>query len=128
MNADLTVKTKSFVLVYSDKDGSLRRASPGLTATGNTTLTVAHQDYVDSKTKVPGVRSNVRFQLEAVNASTGNPMIAFAQLTFGRPSDPTITDADMAALVDAIRQMLATTAADAAALNLSNSIVVNREQ
>lgn len=129
MNANLTIKTKSVNLIYSDKDGSLRRAATGdIVSNGQLSLTIGHQDYVDSKTKAPGVRSVLRFQQDTVNPSTGQKLIGFAQLTVGRPSDSTITDADILAMVDSIRQMLATTSADASALDLSDEFVVNREQ
>lgn len=129
MNNNLTLKTKSVNLIYSDKDGSLRRAAPtDIVSVGQLSLSIAHQDYVDSKTKVPGTRSVMRFQQDASNVTTGQSLIAFAQLTVGRPTDATITDGDILALVDCIRQMLATTSADAAALDLASAFAVTGEQ
>jgi len=129
MNADLTIKTKAVKSIYSDADGSLRRAAPNdILSIGQLSLTIAHQDYVDSKTKVPGTRSVMRFQQDVNNVTTGQSLISFAQLTVGRPSDATVTDADILALVDCIRQMLATTAADANALNLGSAFAVTHEQ
>lgn len=129
MNSNLTVKTKSLNLVYSDKDGSIRRAATGdIVSIGQCSLNIAHQDYTDSKTRAPGTRSVMRFQQDAVNATTGQKLVAFAQLTVGRPSDPTITDADILALIDCIRQMLATTSADAGGLNLGSAFAITREQ
>lgn len=129
MNASLTINTKVLNQVYSDKDGSLRRAAPlDLVSIGQLSLTIAHQDYTDSKTKVPGRRSVMRFQQDAVNPATGQSLIAFAQLTVGRPSDATITNGDILAMIDGIRQMLATTSADASALNLASAFAVTGEQ
>lgn len=129
MNADLTIKTKNVKLVYSDEGGSLRKTATGdIVTVGRLSLTIGHQDYIDSKTKSPGRRHVVRFQQDAVNITTGQPLVAYAQLTVGRPSDPTITDSDMLAMIDSIRQMIATTSADAAALNLASNIFVTEEQ
>jgi len=129
MNNDLTIKTKSVKLVYSDKDGSLRKAATGdVVAVGKLSLTIGHQDYIDSKTKASGRRHVVRFQQDAINITTGQPLVSYAQLTVGRPSDTTITDADVLAMVDSIRQMIATTSADANALNLATNLFVTEEQ
>jgi hypothetical protein len=129
MNADLTVKTKVLKLVYSDKDGSLRRGITNeIVSVGQCSLTIAHEDYTDAVTKVKGIRSVMRFQQDAANVTTGQPLRAYAQLTIGRPSDNTITDADILALIDCIRQLTATTAADANALNLASAFAVVREQ
>lgn len=130
MNANLTLFTKTLTQKYSDKDGSLRVAVPAeIVSAGQLSLNIAHQDYTDSKTKVPGRRSVMRFQQDAVNVTTGQPVIAYAQLIVGRPSDTTaVSDADIAKLVDCIRQMIASTAADASALNLGSAFAVTGEQ
>lgn len=130
MNANLTVKTKALNLVYSDKEGSIRRGAIGdiVASPGQVTLNIAHQEYKDSKTGAPGVRSVMRFQQDTVNVATGQKLIAFAQLTVGRPSDATVTNSDILALVDCVRQMLATTSADANALNLAQAFAELREQ
>lgn len=129
MDLNLTLKTKAVKLIYSDKDGSLRKADVGdIVSNGQLSLTIAHQDYTDSKTKVSGKRSVMRFQQDTVNSATGNNLIAFAQLTVGRPSDSTITDEDILAMIDCIRQVLSTTAADAAALGLASNFAITQEQ
>lgn len=129
MDNNLTLKTKAVNLVYSDADGSLRKAVPGeIVSTGQLSLKIAHQDYTDSQTKVVGRRGLVRFQHETANPTTGQKLIAFAQVTVGRPSDPTVTDSDFLAIIDCIRQMLATTSADAAALNLQSAFALTEEQ
>jgi len=129
MNSDLTIKTKSVKLIYSDKDGSLRRATPAeIISVGTLSLTIAHQDYTDSKTKFQGRRSVMRFQQDVNDTVTGKPVIAFAQLTVGRPSSTVVTDADILVLIDCVCQMLATTSADAAALNLASNFALVEEQ
>lgn len=129
MNSNLTLKTKAFNLVFSDKDGSLRKAAPlDVVSTGQLSMTVAHQPYVDSKTKVSGIRSVMRFQHDTVNPTTGKPLVGFAQITVGRPSDPTIVSADILAIVDCLRQAIASTSADAGALDLGTAFAVTNEQ
>lgn len=129
MNNDLVIATKNVKLAYSDVSGSVRRAAVGdIVSVGQVSLTIGHQDYTDSKTKASGRRHVLRFQQEAMNIATGQKLIAYAQLTVGRPTDPTITLADVLALIDGVRQMIATTSADAAALNLASNFIATEEQ
>lgn len=129
MNDNLTIKTKTLALGARDitETGltSMRLGVPGeICSVGQVSLKISHQDYSQSGTKVPGVQSNMRFQLEYVHPTTGVKHVAYAQLQVGRPLETTIPNADILVLVDCLRQMIATTSADAAALNLASDIYV----
>lgn len=130
MNDNLTIKSGVFSLVYKDQGGSLRRAPSGTPfSTGAVgSVSIAHSPMVDSQTKKPGTRSMLRVQIDKP-AADGSNTVAYAQLIVGRPTDSvTIPDSDILALVDSIRQLIASTSADASALNLASDFAVTRLQ
>lgn len=126
MNDNLTIKGGTFSLVYKDKAGSLRRAPSGTPfSTGAVgSVSIAHTSYTDSQTKKTGRRSVLRVQIDKASAD-GSNTIAYAQLIIGRPDDTvTVPDSDISALVDCVRQVIATTSADASALNLASDFAL----
>jgi hypothetical protein len=125
MNADITVSTLSFKLIYSDKSGSLRREiSRG--ATLPTEILIKHQDYVDTATKQPGVRSLVRIDYYmTMTDGVIRPVSYYAVLA--RPNDPLVTTA----IVSAIESMLTNlmhSATNTSGLALEDEILSGGEQ
>lgn len=130
MNADITVKAKVYKLVYSDKAGSLRRSTTDGAPLPHT-IRIAHTDAVDSKTKVPNVRSLIRVDMTHVDTGGVNPspLPVSVQLVLVAGKDTYApTSAAILLAVDSMRQILASTAADASALDLATTIGVNKEQ
>lgn len=130
MNADITVKAKVYKQVYSDKAGSLRRSTTD-GATLPHTIRIAHTDAVDSKTKVPNTRTLVRIDMSHLDTGGINPspfpVSAQLVLVKGKETFAPSSTAILLAL-DSMRQILASTAADASALDLATTIGVNQEQ
>jgi len=71
MDTNLTVDTVVYTKVFDDASGSVRR-NTALGLQSPRTLTIKHQETVDSKTKEPKVRSLVRFDF---SQTTGTPAI-----------------------------------------------------
>lgn len=125
MNADLTINTLTFKQQYSDKTESLRReVSRGVNLP--TDMRVAHQDYVDSKTKVAGKRHLVRFdRYVALSSGVIAPVSAYAVVTV--PTDTGVGSADVLAVVQHLNNaMFAST--QTSGLDLCEEIAVNGEQ
>jgi len=131
MNADLTTNNGVvYKLIYSDKDGSRRNATVPTDLVSEATevvLTVAHQDYIDSATKAPGIRSNMRLQCTQIESATGQKLVTFAQLTVGRPTASLNADA-VHALVEELLSMLAGNGNYTANLGLADEVFETREQ
>jgi hypothetical protein len=125
MNNNLTVKTLSYNLVYSDKDGSLRReTSRGVTLPSE--LTIRHQDYIDSSTKKAGKRSVVRID-RTVAGTDGTPIIVSAYLVVAVPIDPIVSSSsDVLEIVAELAEMIKTDGTTH--LDLADDIFVNGEQ
>jgi len=89
MNNDITVSGLAFKLIYSDKTGSLRRETSRGTSLP-TELLIKHEDYVDSKTKVPGVRTLVRLDYY-MTMTDGVIRPVSLYVVCSKPSDPLVT-------------------------------------
>lgn len=125
MNSDLTIDTLTFKQVYGDKTESLRReVSRGVNLP--TEMRVAHQEYTDSKTKVKGRRSLVRFDRH-VALSTGviAPVSAYAVVTV--PNDTGVVSADILAVIQHINNVLFAST-QTAGLDLKDEVFVSQEQ
>lgn len=123
MNADLTINTLSFKQSYSDKTGSLRReVSRGVNLP--TELKIAHADYVDSATKLPGRRSVVRFD-RYVEMTDGKTAPVSAYIVVTRPTDTAVQSTDITSAVDLLIGLLQE---DDTGLDLMDEIFVNEEQ
>lgn len=125
MTNDLTIDTLTFTLKFGDESGSLRRdISRGVNLP--TEMRVSHQDYVDSKTKVPGRRSLVRFD-RFVSFSSGviAPVSAYAVVTV--PSDVNVTSSDVLAVVQNLNNALFAST-QTAGLDLKDEIFVSQQQ
>lgn len=123
MNADITLSTLSFTQQYSDKTGSLRReVSRG--AMLPETLRIAHSDYVDSATKLPGVRSLTR--VDRYIALTDDRIAPVsASLVVAKPTDANVTNADILAVVQRLVDLLKS---ESGGLALSEEIFVSLQQ
>lgn len=125
MDPNLTVSTLTFTLVYSDKTGSLRReTSRG--ATLPTEILIKHQEYVDSSSKQPGVRTLVRVDYYmTMTDGIIRPVSLYTVLA--RPNDPLVTSA----IINAIEAMMVNLlhgTSNTSGLDLREEILTNREQ
>jgi hypothetical protein len=130
MNADITLNTLGYAMVYSDKDGSLRRNST-LGATKPRNLSIAHMDATDSKSKLPTHRGLIRHDATIADA-TGVilpvPVSVYLVCSYPTGGDATATATAISDGIVAIRQLISGTGADASALNLATAILTNHEQ
>jgi hypothetical protein len=125
MNADLTLNSLSFKQVSNSETGSIRReSSRGVNLPE--VLTIRHQSYTDNGTKVPGVRTNVRFE-RFVAITSGQIVPVVASLTVAVPLDTAILSADVTAVIDRMVNLLHGTT-NTSGLELRDEILVNKEQ
>lgn len=123
MNNDLTISTLAFTLAFNGKDGSERREiSRGVNLPE--VMSVKHQNYTDSATKLPGTRSVLRFD-RYVELSSGVIAPVSAYLVVTVPKDPDATSADVLAVVERI---VNTIQEDDTGLDLADEIFVSRQQ
>lgn len=124
MTNDLTIDTLSFVLNYSDKtDGSLRtEVSRGVNLPEK--LKIAHADYVDSATKLPGKRSLVRLD-RYVELTNGTPVPVSAYIVVTHPNDTAVESADILA---AVQRLITLLQEDDSGLDLMDEIFVGKQQ
>lgn len=125
MNSDITVSGLAYKLIYSDKTGSLRReTSRG--ASLPTELLIKHEDYVDSKTKVSGKRSLVRFDhYMTMTDGVIRPVSLYSVLA--APGDPLVTAAVVTAVEAQLVNLLHGTS-NTSGLDLEGEILSNKEQ
>lgn len=125
MNNNITVSGLAFNLIYSDKSGSLRReTSRG--ATLPTEILIKHEDYVDSKTKVPGKRSLVRLDYYmAMTDGVIRPVSYYG--VFASPSDPLVTSAIITS-IEAMLTNLLHSATNTSGLDLASAVLASKEQ
>lgn len=130
MNADITVKAKSYKTIYSDKNGSLRRSiTDGATLPHE--LKIAHTEATDSRTKIPTTRSLMRLDMTHLDTGGVNPspLPVSVQIVVVKGKglyQPSQTAIELA--VDSVIQALTGTGADASALDLTDEIFVAGEQ
>lgn len=123
MNPALTLSTLTFNQSFSDKSGSERReVSRGVNLPE--VLTIKHQSYVDSATKMPGTRSVVRLDRH-VAITDGRIVPVSAYLVVTVPNDAAILSSDVLASVERIAQIIQE---DDSGLDLADEIFVNHEQ
>lgn len=125
MNSNITVSGLAYNLVYSDKSGSLRREiSRG--ANLPTELLIKHQDYVDSTSKMPGIRTLVRFD-HYMTMTDGNIRPQSLYLIRATEVDPLVTAAIIESLEAQMVNLLHSTT-NTSGLDLVTEILANREQ
>lgn len=125
MNADLTINALTFKQVYSDQKESLRRE----TSRGSnlpTEMRVAHQEYTDSKTKVPGMRHLVRFDRH-VSLTNGTIVPVSAYAVVSVPADTAVVSSDITSVVQCLNNALFAST-QTSGLDLNDEIFVNGEQ
>lgn len=125
MNNNLTVSSLAFNLIYSDKSGSLRReVSRGVSTP--TELLIKHEPYVDSKTKVSGIRTLVRLDYYmTMTDGVIRPLSFYCVLA--QPSDPLVTAAIITA-VEAMMMNLLHGTTNTSGLDLEGEILSTKEQ
>jgi len=125
MDNNLTVSSLTFSLIYSDKTGSLRReTSRG--ATLPTEILIKHQEYVDSSTKQPGVRTLVRVDYH-MTMTDGIIRPVSLYVVLSRPNDPLVTSAIITSIEAMLVNLLHGTS-NTSGLDLREEILANREQ
>jgi len=123
MNANLTIDTLTFNQIFSDKAGSLRReVARGVNLP--TELKIAHADYTDSATKLPGKRSLARAD-RFIELSTGIVAPVSAYIVVTHPTDADVTSTDILAVIQHLITLLQE---DDSGLDLMDEIFVNKEQ
>lgn len=125
MDNNITVSGLAYNLVYSDKTGSLRREI-ARGATLPTELLIKHQEYVDSVTKQPGIRTLVRFD-HYMTMTDGiiRPVSFYSVLS--RPNDPLVTAAIITSLEAQMVNLLHGTT-NTSGLDLEGEILASRLQ
>jgi hypothetical protein len=125
MSPDITVSTLAFKLIYSDKNGSLRRETSRGVSTP-TEILIKHEDYVDSKTKLAGKRSLVR--VDYYMAMTGGAISPVSlYVVLAAPTDPLATAAVNTAIEAMLVNLLHGTT-NTSGLDLQLAILSNKEQ
>lgn len=123
MTNDLTIDTLVFALQFSDKTGSARReVSRGVNLP--TDLKIAHTNYVDSATKLPGKRGVARFDRH-IELSTGKVAPVSAYIVVTHPDDANVESADILAVVNHLIGLLQE---DDSGLDLMDEIFVGKQQ
>lgn len=125
MTNDITVSGLAYKLIYSDKSGSLRREiARGVSIP--TELLIKHEPYTDSKTKVPGIRTLVRFDYYmAMTDGVIRPVSLYSVLA--APTDPLVTAAIVTSLEAQLVNLLHGTT-NTSGLDLEGEILSNKEQ
>jgi hypothetical protein len=125
MDNNLTVNGLTFSLIYSDKTGSLRReTSRG--ASLPTELLIKHQDYVDSATKQPGIRTLIRLDYYMTMTDGVIRPVSLYEV-FTRPTDPLVT-VTISNAIEAMMTNIMHSATNTSGLDLKDEILANREQ
>jgi hypothetical protein len=123
MNAALTLSSLTFNLSKSGDAGSERReVSRGVNLPE--ILSIKHREYVDSRTKIPGIESLVKID-RYVALTSGQIVPVTASLVVRVPSDALVTSADTLASVERIAQLIQE---DDSGLDLADEIFINKEQ
>jgi len=113
MNADQTYNSIVFVKNF-DTDGLSKRSSVARGVSTPDVMTIRSEDYVDSKTKVPGRRHNVRlgrFELDA------NNVLVEQSIAFTIQTPQTATSAGVTAQLATFRAMVAASGIMEAVIN-----------
>jgi len=122
MNADLTISTLSFTQAYSDKIAGSERREISRGANLPEIMRIRHSEYIDNKTKLPGVQSQVKFERH-VALTDGRIAPVEATLTVKVLSDANIASSDVTNTVERLSQVIGT-----GTLNLSSTIFVAKNQ
>jgi len=123
MDNNLTISTLTFALTSNGKEGSVRReVSRG--ANLPEVMTVRHQDYVDSATKIAGTRSVLRFDRHiALSGGLIAPVSAY--LVVAAPKDVNVASSDILAVVERVAQVIQE---DDLGLDLADEVFVGKQQ
>jgi len=125
MNASLTLNTLTFGQTKNGDAGSERRdVSRGVNLPE--ILSIRHSEYVDTGTKVPGVRSNIKIE-RYVAMADGRIVPVVASLTVAVPSDSNIISSDVTAVTDRLVNLIHGTT-NTSGLALASEIFVTKAQ
>lgn len=125
MNEDLTINGLTFTRRFNGEKGSERReTSRGVTLPE--ILTIATRPYVDSASKRAGVETKLRVDRH-VELADGTIGVVSKTDVVRYPSDSGVATADILAVVERLRTIVAPTEA-AAGLGLGEDIFVDKDQ
>lgn len=124
MNNNLTISTLAFNLNYTDAQSGSKRTEVSRGVNLPEVMTIRHQDYVDSATKLPGTRSVLRFDRH-LEMTDGRIAPVSAYLVVTAPKDANVASSDVLAVVERI---VNTIQEDDTGLDLADEIFVNKEQ
>jgi hypothetical protein len=124
MNTSLTISSLTFSGVIGSVAEGSRRLEVSRGASLPEIMTVRHQPYVDSTSKLPGTRSVLRFD-RMLEMTDGRIYPVSAYLVVAAPTDANVTTADIQAVVERI---VSTIQEDDSGLNLADAIYVSKEQ
>jgi len=131
MNNDITIESKAYAWQFSDKVAGSQRRSVTDGAARPHVMTIAHQTGKSSVTGLPVNRSKLRFDFTCLDTGGVNPSSEPLTVTLTMQKGMGInapSSADITLAYDTIRQVLATTSADASGLNLGSNIFATQEQ
>jgi len=125
MDNNLTVSTLAFNLRFSDKQAGSERVETSRGVNLPEIMTIRHESYVDSKTKVPGRRSVLRFDrhLEFSGERGISPVSAY--LVVQVPQDTAVQSSDVLAVIERLVNVIQE---DDSGLDLADEIFVNQQQ
>jgi len=125
MNASLTLNALTFDLSKSGDAGSERRdISRGVNLPE--ILTIRHSEYIDARTKVPGIRSNVLID-RYVALADGRIAPVRLSLTVAVLSDSNVGSADVTAVTTRLVNLIHGTT-NTSGLELASAIFVSKQQ
>lgn len=125
MTNDLTISALTYAFGFSESTGS-KRTNVSRGANLPDILTVRRQAYVDSKTKLSGIRTAVRIERHLLLSTGIIAPLTFTSVMAG-PSDTGIVSADFDAIVDQMFNLLEGTT-NTNGLDLKNEIFVGQQQ
>jgi hypothetical protein len=103
MNADLTFNSVVFAKSW-DKENESQRVSKARAINTPDYLIIKSQDYIDSKTKVPGRRYTIRIDREDLDANS-QKIVSSAYLVIAVPA--TVTQAQLDVVVATFKAAVA---------------------
>jgi hypothetical protein len=125
MDNNLTISTLAFDFGFSESAGS-KRINISRGANLPDILTIRHQPYIDSKTKLSGTRSAVRIERHLL-LSTGTIAPLHCTVVVAGPADTGVTSSDYDAVVAQMVNLLHGTT-NTGGLDLKNEIFVGKQQ
>lgn len=124
MDNNLTINSLALSFRFSDKSNGSERINVSAGANLPLKMTVKHQQYTDSATKLKGRRSLLRFD-KTIDGLDGTLPVVSGYLVVTVPNHPAVTATH---ITDTVAMIEETIQADGAGVKLADEIFVNQEQ